>query len=224
MIGICSRCRDVRSRLGQIMLEILGVDTASRSTCEKRRTWLSIALVIVWAAMIAQGGAGWAAEGDLVPGTKLVRAESTGSKPLFALPSLDGPPRALAQYRGRVVLVHFFATWCETCRPEMTRLQDLRSRLDGKPFDIVAISVAEAESALRRFFSIPLSFSILLDRDRAITKLWNIDKLPTSIVLDFRLQPRFIAEGDVDWAHDDVIGALALLLKEVPAAADAGGR
>jgi thiol-disulfide isomerase/thioredoxin len=219
-----SRHRNVRSPGGQIMLEIFGVGTATRATCEKRRSWLSIALVVVWAAMIAQGSVGWAGEGDLGPAKTLVRAEATGGKPLFVLPSLDGPRRALDQYRGRIVLVHFFATWCETCRPEMARLQDLRSRLDGKPFDIVAISVAEADSAVRRFFSMPPPFSILLDRDRAITKLWKIDKLPTSIVLDFRLQPRFIAEGDVDWAHEDVIDAVALLLKEAPAAPDVGRR
>jgi hypothetical protein len=100
----------------------------------------------------------------------------------------------------------------------------LRSSFDGKPFDIIAISIGEADGAVRRFFSTPPPFSILLDRDRAITKLWKIDKLPTTIVLDFRLQPRFIAEGDVDWAHEDVIDALALLLKEVPAAPDVGSR
>jgi hypothetical protein len=43
-------------------------------------------------------------------------------------------------------------------------------------------------------------------------------------VLDFRLRPRFIAESDVDWAHEDVIDALALLLKEAPPAPDAGSR
>jgi thiol-disulfide isomerase/thioredoxin len=206
------------------MLETLdvGIATATKWICKKQRGWLSIALMLTWAALTAQGS--WAVEGDPGPAKKLARVEGTGGKPLFALPSLDGPPRALNQYRGRIVLVHFFATWCETCRPEMARLQDLRSSFNGKPIDIIVISVGEADGAVRRFFSTPPPFSILLDRDRAVTKLWKIDKLPTSIVLDFRLRPRFIAESDVDWAHEDVIDALALLLKEAPPAPDAGSR
>jgi peroxiredoxin len=204
------------------MLEILDVSaaTSTRLPCKKRSSWLSIALIVIWAVMTAQGS--WA--GDPGPAKKLVKVEGAGGKPLFTLPSLDGPSRALDQYGGRIVLVHFFATWCETCLPEMARLQDLRSSFNGTPFDIIAISVGEADGAVRRFFSTPPPFAILLDRDRAITKLWKIDKLPTSIVLDFRLQPRFIAEGDVDWAHEDVINALALLLKEAPPAPDVGSR
>src|SRR5437870_1973539 len=52
-------------------------------------------------------------------------------KPSFALPSLDGPAHELAEHRGRIMLVHFFATWCEPCRAEMANLKQLRSRLDG---------------------------------------------------------------------------------------------
>src|SRR4030095_4636555 len=88
-----SRHRNVRSPGGQIMLEIFGVGTATRATCEKRRSWLSIALVVVWAAMIAQGSVGWAGEGDLGPAKTLVKAEATGGKPLvcFAWPRGSTP-------------------------------------------------------------------------------------------------------------------------------------
>lgn len=180
-----------------------------------------IGFVAAWLAMPTEKGSPWAAEAG--PATTLVGVEGT-VKPLFELPSLDGPPRNLAQYRGRVVLVHFFATWCEPCRLEMARLRDLRAKLLGEPIEIIVISVAEADSAVRRFFTnTPSLFSILLDRDRSITKVWSIHTLPTTVILDHRLEPRFIAEGDVDWAHVDVARALALLLNEVPASPRAGG-
>jgi thiol-disulfide isomerase/thioredoxin len=153
---------------------------------------------------------------DSKPGAMLVGVESPAAS-LFALPSLDGPAHELAALRGRVVLVHFFATWCEPCRAEMASLRQLQSRLAGRPFAIVPISVAEADGAVRRFFADePSPFAILLDRDRSVAKTWNIHILPSTVVLDGGLKPRFIAEGDVDWARADVMDRIADLLMDTP--------
>jgi peroxiredoxin len=133
----------------------------------------------------------------------------------FLLPTLDGPAQELARFRGRVVLVHFFATWCEPCRAEMASLRQLYARFDGRPFAILPISVAEANGAVRRFFADdPLPFPILLDHDRSVTIAWNIHTLPSTVVLDRTLQSRLIAEGDVDWTRPDVLSILAQLLGE----------
>ena len=182
-----------------------------------------LVFLVLAAALLVTGHQSWGAELGAGPVTALAATEESG-KPLFELPSLDGPSRRLAEFRGRIVLLHFFATWCESCRPEMVQLQQLRARRADAPLEVVAVSVAEADGAVRRFFNGPPPISILLDRDRAVAKLWNIERLPTTIVLDFRLRPRFIAEGDVDWNRQDVTDALALLLKEVPRAEDVGGR
>jgi peroxiredoxin len=144
----------------------------------------------------------------------LVAADDT-SRPPFVLPTLDGPKQELARLRGRVVLVHFFATWCEPCRAEMERLSQLQSRLEHQPFAIVPISVAETDGAVRRFFAgDTLPFAILLDRDRSVARAWNIHALPSTVVLDHELKPRFIAQGDVDWMRPDVMNAVADLLKK----------
>jgi thiol-disulfide isomerase/thioredoxin len=146
----------------------------------------------------------------------LVAADDT-PRAAFVLPALDGPALELARLRGRVVLVHFFATWCEPCRAEMASLNQIQSRLERQPFAIVPISVAEADGAVRRFFAGGgLPFAILLDRDRAVAKAWNIHSLPSTIVLDRSLRPRLIAQGDVDWMRPDVMNAIADLLMETP--------
>jgi peroxiredoxin len=157
-----------------------------------------------------------AAEDQPAGSTTLV-ALADSARSSFSLPSLDGPVRELAQLRGQVVLIHFFATWCEPCRAEMASLRELQSRLDGRSLTIVPISVAEADGAVRRFFAgEALPFAILLDRDRAIARAWKIHTLPSTVVLDRALKARFIAEGDVDWARPDVMKILADLLKEAP--------
>ena len=178
------------------------------------RTWLMIASLVVGPCMLPAQGT--AADGEPSGETRLL-ALADAAQPSFSLPSLDGPARELAQLRGQVVLLHFFATWCEPCRAEMASLRALQSRLAGAPFAIVPVSVAEADGAVRRFFAgESLPFAILLDRDRAVARAWNVQTLPSTVVLDRTLKPRFIAEGDVDWARPDVTKILADLLMEVP--------
>jgi len=136
---------------------------------------------------------------------------------MFVLPTLDGPSQELAGLRGRVVLVHFFATWCEPCRAEMASLSEIQSRLVKEPFAVLPISVAEADGAVRRFFAgETLPFPILLDRDRSVAKAWNIQMLPSTVVLDRDLKPRLMAEGDVDWTRSEAMTAVTALLREPP--------
>ncbi len=173
-----------------------------------------ILLLVVGLCMLAAQGT--ADDGKPAGSTTLV-ALGDADQSSFSLPILDGPAHELARLRGRVVLVHFFATWCEPCRAEMASLRQLQSRLDGRPFAIVPISVAEADGTVRRFFADdPLPFAILLDRARSVARAWNIHTLPSTVVLDRALKSRFIAEGDVDWARSDVLNLLADLLMEVP--------
>jgi hypothetical protein len=74
-----------------------------------------------------------------------------------------------------------------------------------------------ADAAVRKFFAGDrLPFAMLLDRDRAVARAWNIHTLPSTVVLDHGLKSRFIAEGDVDWERPDVMKILADLLMEVP--------
>ena len=134
-----------------------------------------------------------------------------GAKPLFSLESLAGDRIALAERNDRVVLVHFFATWCEPCRAEISGLQRLAGRFTRRQLTILAVDVGEVDPRVRRFFeTMPVSFPILLDRDKAVAKAWQVSTLPTTFVLDRTLVPRFVAEGDFDWDQPDTGGKLNL--------------
>ncbi len=136
-----------------------------------------------------------------------------GDKPHFFLNSLAGESISLAVQGDRVVLVHFFATWCEPCRAEMFALQRLADRFARRPLTILAIDVGEVDSRVRRFFeTLPVTFPILLDRDKAVTKAWQVSTLPTTFVLDRTFSPRFMVEGDFDWDRSDAHHALDVLI------------
>ena len=124
---------------------------------------------------------------------------SGGGQPAFSLPTVDGATAALEAARGHVVLVHFFATWCEPCRDELPALNRLAVRAGGN-VTVLAIAVADADRSVQRFFATtPVDFPILLDRDRVVAKAWNVATLPTTFVLDADLRPRFVVETDCTW-------------------------
>ena len=130
--------------------------------------------------------------------TEFQRAPGT-MQPAFALRDSTGTEVALAATPRQIVLVHFFATWCEPCRDELPALNRLAARGQGT-VRVLAISVDEADLRVRRFLeSMPLAFPVLLDRDRAVAKGWNVSTLPTTFVLDANLRPHFIVETDFAW-------------------------
>jgi thiol-disulfide isomerase/thioredoxin len=138
-----------------------------------------------------------------------------GSKPPFSLDRIDGETEKLTDRLKRVVLVHFFATWCEPCRQEIGSLEQLSKRLPQDQFTIIGVDVAEVEIRVKRFFaSLPVTFPIALDREGAVAKAWGADALPTTFVLDRNLTPRFYVQGDLDWNHPAIDRLLATLSEE----------
>jgi peroxiredoxin len=124
---------------------------------------------------------------------------TAGAQPIFSLPNTTGAIVALEAARGHVVLVHFFATWCEPCREELPALNRLGARAGGN-VKVLAIAVADADQRVQRFFeTAPVDFPVLLDRDRAVAKAWQVATLPTTFVLDAALRPRFVVEIDYAW-------------------------
>jgi peroxiredoxin len=138
-----------------------------------------------------------------------LRTIAPDTKPTFALTALDGATHDLQQQAGRLVLVHFFATWCEPCRDELASLSDLTRQPGLERVSILAINVAEVPGRVRRFLeSAPVAFPVLLDSDRAVTRAWGVHALPTTYVLDRNLAPRLLVEADLDWTQDEVVTAL----------------
>lgn len=135
-----------------------------------------------------------------------------GAKPAFVLNDLSGADVTLGAQRGRVVLVHFFATWCEPCREELPALKRLIERAAASPVTVLAISVGEVDARVTRFMeSIPVNFPVLLDRDRAVAKAWDIYALPTTYVLDETLTPRLVVNGEFAWDTLALDGLRAML-------------
>jgi peroxiredoxin len=130
---------------------------------------------------------------------------ASGPKPGFVLRDLSGADVKLEAQRGHIVLVHFFATWCEPCREELPALRRLVERSTGTPVAVLAISVGEVGARVRRFMqTMPINFPILLDSERAVAKSWDVYALPTTFVLDAALTPRLVSNGEFAWDRTTV--------------------
>lgn len=141
-----------------------------------------------------------------------LRPWSGGKTPALALKDLQGRVHDLAAYRGKVVLVNFWATWCEPCRDEMPAIEKLKARFAGRPFVVLAVNVDEPASRIRSFLTqVPLSFLVLLDQERTFTKAWNVRVLPATFVVEPGGGIRYSVVGELDWSAREIDGRLAAL-------------
>jgi peroxiredoxin len=148
------------------------------------------------------GSAGFARAGDSP--AVLSATPAASAKPDFTLDDLNKTPLAISKLRGQAVLVHFFATWCEPCRDELASLSRLVDRADPARLRVLSISVGEVDIRVRNFVEKnPVNFSVLLDRDRSVSKSWDVSALPTTFILDRDLKPRFVVERDYEWDRLD---------------------
>jgi peroxiredoxin len=134
--------------------------------------------------------------------------------PPLELADLRGKVHRLADYRGKVVVVNFWATWCVPCREEMPSFERLRASLEGKRFAVLAVNLAEPETHIQRFLdSVPVGFPVLLDRDARAAKAWQARLLPATYVVGPDGAVRYRQIGELDWSRPDVREAILALLQ-----------
>lgn len=136
--------------------------------------------------------------------------------PEFTLPSLDRGIQSLSAHRGKVVLVHFWATSCPPCVEEIPVLEKLYRTMAGQDFEILAVSVDEGGQAVVAPFSknAKLTFPVLLNPDRSAASRYGTYKFPETYVLDRDGIVRAKAIGARDWMHPEIMRMIKELLGE----------
>jgi peroxiredoxin len=140
---------------------------------------------------------------------------SSGSEtPSLALNDLSGRAHALADYRGTVVLLNFWATWCEPCRAEMASMRRLQERLAGKPFTVLLVNHGETRMRVGDFVKREaLALAVLLDPNQDASRAWRVRVLPSSFVLGADGRVRYTVIGEMDWASPESVETVGALLR-----------
>jgi peroxiredoxin len=136
-----------------------------------------------------------------------------GPTPALKLTDLQGREHALESYRGKVVLVNFWATWCRPCKDEMPSIERLRQSLASRPFAVLAVNLAEPDARVQAFIAkVPVGFPVLMDRDAAAAKAWKARMLPATFIVGADGRVRYSYIGELDWSREPVRKQIAALL------------
>lgn len=116
--------------------------------------------------------------------------------PDFTLKSLEGSNLRLEEYRGQVVLLNFWASWCGPCRQEMPLLDRLHHRYEDTGFAVLGVNVeGEAAPAQEIVDAINVTFPILIDDGQQVSQMYNLQAMPSTVVIDRDGVVRYIHLG-----------------------------
>lgn len=135
--------------------------------------------------------------------------------PDFALPTADGHNLRLSEYRGKVVMVNFWATWCGPCRQEMPLLDDIHQRYQAAGFELLGVNIdSDSAKATDMARALGVSFPVLLDSKRQVAELYRVNSMPLTVIVDRRGNLRYVHEGFQDGAIEAYLDQIRGLLKE----------
>lgn len=130
----------------------------------------------------------------LLAGTAL--NASADAAPDFTLASNTGDNVRLAEQRGKVVMLNFWASWCGPCRKEMPLLDAMYQRYSAAGFVLYGVNVEEDNTDAKKLIKeLGVTFPILYDTESKASSLYNVDAMPTTVVIDKKGQIRFVNRG-----------------------------
>lgn len=140
--------------------------------------------------------------------------------PTLNVADLHNQRWTLAALKGRVVVLNFWATWCEPCRAEMPSLARFAESTPREQLVVLAVNYQEHDTKVRRFIDAELlelppassGIAVVLDGDGSITKDWTRRMFPTTVIIDTTGKPRFVVTGEYDWTSPEARKLLAPLL------------
>ena len=134
----------------------------------------------------------------------------------FELTNLADRSRSLADYRSKVLLLNFWATWCPPCIEEMPSMQRLSEELSVEGLALVAVNMQETRDAVQPFVEeLGLTFEILLDRRGGTGQAYGVRGLPTTVLLDREGRVLGTKLGFALWDDPRIIDALRIVLREL---------
>lgn len=154
---------------------------------------------------------------DAVSAQLLHKLDKPSQATDFTLPDLDGEQHTLSVFKGKVVIVNFWATWCPPCRDEIPSLQRAWNKLKKKDVKLLAVHVGGDEDTVWTFLNdFEIEFPVLLDQSGEIAKKWPMHGLPVTFIIDPKGKMVLRAIGGRKWDHPDILRQILNLRTPTP--------
>jgi peroxiredoxin len=153
-----------------------------------------------------------------IASTAVVSSLVSASSPIapsFSLPSRSGDSVSLEQLKGQVVMLNFWASWCGPCRQEMPLLDQMHKRYSSLGFTLLGVNVeANTQDAERWLAQTPVSFPVLFDKDSKVSKLYDVNAMPSTVFIDRKGNVRYLHRGYKPGDESEYLNQIRALLKE----------
>jgi peroxiredoxin len=148
--------------------------------------------------------------------TSLASSDLEGQvAPDFALKSSTGENLRLSEYRGDVVMINFWATWCGPCRQEMPLLDELYTRYERVGFSLLGVNIDDdSRRAMQMIEELGVSFPVLFDARKEVSELYKVEAMPVTVLVDREGNVRYVHHGYKPGYEDKYLDQIRSLLRE----------
>jgi peroxiredoxin len=143
-------------------------------------------------------------------------ADPSGSPaPPFTLGARGGKDVSLAQFKGQVVMLNFWASWCGPCRQEMPLLEDIYKKYNKLGFTLLGVNVEPDSNAANDWLKqTPVSFPILYDKESKVSKLYDVLGMPSTVIIDRAGRIRVLHRGYKPGDENGYLDSIRALIRE----------
>ena len=135
--------------------------------------------------------------------------------PDFALKSSTGENLRLSEYRGDVVMINFWATWCGPCRQEMPLLDELYSRYQRVGFNLLGVNIDDDSGrAMKMIRELGVNFPVLFDASKVVSELYEVQAMPVTVIVDRLGTVRYVHHGYKPGYEDKCLDQIRSLLRD----------
>jgi peroxiredoxin len=133
----------------------------------------------------------------------------------FALKSSTGENLRLSEYRGEVVMINFWATWCGPCRQEMPLLDELYNRYQRVGFNLLGVNIDDdSRRAMQMAEELGIDFPVLFDAGKEVSRLYDVEAMPVTVLVDREGRVRYVHHGYKPGYEDMYLDQIRSLLRE----------
>src|SRR5579864_3537165 len=142
-------------------------------------------------------------------------SSASGPAPQFTLDARSGSKISLAQYKGQVVMLNFWASWCGPCRQEMPLLENIYKKYNKMGFTLIGVNVEHDSKAAEGFLQqTPVSFPVIYDKDSTVSKAYDVSGMPSTVIIDRNGNIRVLHRGYKAGDENEYLDKIRSLVRE----------